>query len=49
MNSGVETFTWVILGGTARYHDLLGFGIGATEPFEAGGGVTNTYTGYLFH
>ena len=45
---GVETFTWVILGGTGRYHDLFGLGGGSTVPFEGGGGVTNTYTGYLF-
>jgi len=48
-NGGVETFTWVILGGTGRYHDLFGLGSGSTVPFEGGGGVTNTYTGYLFH
>ena len=46
-SGGVETFTWVILGGTGRYHGLFGLGSGSTEPFE--GGVTNTYTGYLFH
>ena len=49
MSGGVETFTWVILGGTGRYHDLFGLGSGSTVPFEGGGGVTNTYTGYLFH
>jgi hypothetical protein len=48
-NGGVETFTWVILGGTGRYHDLFGLGSGSTVPFKGGGGVTNTYTGYLFH
>jgi hypothetical protein len=47
MSSGVETFTWVILGGTARYHCLFGLGSGTTEPIA--GGVRNTYTGYLFH
>ena len=45
-NGGVETFTWVILGGTGTYHGLLGLGSGSTVPTE--GGVTNTYTGYLF-
>ena len=49
MSGSVETFTWVILGGTGRYHDLFGLGSGSTEPFEGGGGVTNTYTGYLVH
>jgi hypothetical protein len=43
---GVETFAWVILGGTGEYHGLLGLGSGSTVPIE--GGVTNTYTGYLF-
>jgi hypothetical protein len=47
MSGGVETFTWVILGGTGRYHDLFGLGSGSTVPFDSGGGVTNTYTGYL--
>jgi hypothetical protein len=46
-NGGVETFTWVILGGTGSYHGLFGLGRGSTEPSD--GGVTNTYTGYLFH
>jgi hypothetical protein len=49
MSGGVETFAWVILGGTGRYHDLFGLGGGATVPFEDGGGVTNTYTGYIVH
>ena len=46
MSGDVETFTWVILGGTGTYHGLLGLGSGSTVPIE--GGVTNTYTGYLF-
>jgi len=45
-NGGVETFTWAILGGTGKYHGLFGLGSGSTVPIE--GGVTNTYTGYLF-
>lgn len=45
-NGGVETFTWVILGGTGTYHDIFGLGSGSTVPIT--GGVTNTYTGYLF-
>jgi hypothetical protein len=45
-NGGVETFTWVILGGTGTYHGLFGLGWGSTVPIE--GGATNTYTGYLF-
>ncbi len=49
MSGGVETFTWVILGGTGRYHSLFGLGRGSTVPFESGGGVTNTYIGHLFH
>jgi hypothetical protein len=46
-NGGVETFTWVILGGTGKYHGLFGLGSGSTVPIE--GGVTNTYIGYLVH
>jgi hypothetical protein len=49
MSGGYETFTWVILGGTGRYHDLFGLGSGSTVAFAGGGGVTNTYTGYLVH
>jgi hypothetical protein len=49
MSGGVETFVWVILGGTGRYHDLFGLGSGTTVPFDGGGGVTNTYLGYLVH
>ena len=45
---GVETFIWAILGGTGTYRHLFGLGSGSTVPFEGGGGVTNTYTGYLF-
>jgi hypothetical protein len=48
-NGGYETFSWVILGGTGKYHGLFGLGGGSTVPFEGGGGVTNTYTGYLFN
>jgi hypothetical protein len=47
MSDGCETFSWVILGGTGRYRGLFGLGSGFTVPIE--GGVTNTYTGYLFH
>jgi hypothetical protein len=47
-SGGYETFTWVILGGTGRYRGLFGLGSGSTVPFAGGGGVTNTYTGYLF-
>jgi hypothetical protein len=46
-NGGYETFSWVILGGTGKYRGLFGLGGGSTVPIE--GGVTNTYTGYLFH
>ena len=46
ISGGVETFTWVILGGTGRYHGPFGLGSGSTEP--CGGGATNTDTGYLF-
>jgi hypothetical protein len=48
-SGGYETFIWVILGGTGMYHGLFGLGSGSTVPFEGGSGVTNTYTGYLFH
>jgi hypothetical protein len=45
-NASYETFTWVILGGTGQYRGLFGLGSGTTVPVD--GGVTNTYTGYLF-
>ena len=47
MSGGVETFSWVIVGGTGRYAHTFGLGYGTTVPIE--GGVTNTYTGYLVH
>jgi len=45
--AGVETFTWVMLGGTWKYVDRFGLGNGSTVPI--GGGVKNTYTGYIVH
>jgi hypothetical protein len=48
-NGRGETFAWVIAGGTGKYHGLFALGSGSTVPFEGGGGVTNTYTGYLIH
>jgi hypothetical protein len=46
-SGGVETFSWVIVGGTGRYAHTFGLGYGTTVPIK--GGVTNTYTGYLVH
>ena len=45
-SGGVETFTWVIVGGTGTYRGLFGLGSGSTVSTE--GRATNTYTGYLF-
>ena len=43
-----ETFGWEILGGTGRYGDLDGLGVGSTV-FPTANVATNTYTGALVH
>jgi hypothetical protein len=42
-DTGIETFQWVITGGTGDYAALHGSGSGTTVPRE--GGNTNTYVG----
>jgi hypothetical protein len=44
-DTGIETFQWVITGGTGEYAGLHGAGSGSTVPRE--GGNTNTYEGML--
>ncbi len=43
--TGIETFTWIVTGGTDAYASLKGGGSGSTVPRE--GGNTNTYVGKL--
>jgi hypothetical protein len=44
-DTGIETFTWIITGGTGDYATLRGGGDGSTVPRT--GGNTNTYEGML--
>lgn len=44
-DTGLETFQWVVTGGTDDYAALRGAGTGTTVPRE--GGNTNTYVGRL--
>ena len=44
--TGLETFQWVMLGGTDAYAGLHGSGTGSTVPRP--GGNTNTYVGGVF-
>jgi hypothetical protein len=46
-NTGLETFTWVVQGGTAGYGNLRGSGSGSTVRDLDGNGNTNTFTGFL--
>ena len=46
-NTGLETFTWVVQGGTAAYGNLRGSGSGGTVRDADGNGNTNTFTGFL--
>jgi hypothetical protein len=46
-NTGFETFTWVVQGGTADYAKLRGSGSGSTVPDDDRNGNTNTFTGFL--
>jgi len=46
-NTGLETFTWVVQGGTDAYTNLRGSGSGSTVRDEDGNGNTNTFTGFL--
>jgi len=46
-DTGLETFTWVVQGGTGPYSNLRGSGSGSTVRDDDGNGNTNTYTGFL--
>ena len=46
-DTGLETFTWVVKGGTDDYANLRGSGSGSTVRDDDGNGNTNTYTGFL--
>jgi hypothetical protein len=44
-DTGIETFTWIITGGTGPYASLRGGGSGSTVPTDTGN--INTYVGSL--
>ena len=44
LNTGMETFNWVVLGGTGAYSTLAGVGDGSTVPNPPIGNI-NTYVG----
>jgi len=46
-DTGLETFSWVVQGGTADYGNLRGSGSGSTVRDADGNGNTNTFTGFL--
>jgi hypothetical protein len=46
-DTGIESFTWVVLGGTGAYDSLRGSGSGSTVPTETGN--INTYEGFFLH
>lgn len=46
--TGIESFTWVVLGGTGDYASLRGGGSGSTVPNAPIGNV-NTYEGFLLN
>jgi hypothetical protein len=45
-DTGIESFTWVVLGGTDSYASLRGGGSGSTVPNPPIGNI-NTYEGFL--
>ncbi|TMF36056.1 MAG: hypothetical protein E6I26_09000 [Chloroflexi bacterium] len=45
-DTGIESFTWVVLGGTGDYGSLHGAGTGSTVPNAPIGNI-NTYVGFL--
>ena len=47
-DTGFESFTWVVQGGTGDYTHLRGAGNGFTVPNFPPGNI-NTYTGFLLH
>ena len=46
-DTGIESFTWVVLGGTGAYGSLHGSGRGSTVPTAIGN--INTYEGFLLN
>jgi hypothetical protein len=46
--TGIESFTWVVLGGTGDYASLRGGGSGSTVPNAPIGNI-NTYEGFLLN
>ena len=46
-DTGIESFSWVILGGTGDYESLHGSGRGSTVPTSTGN--INTYEGFLLN
>jgi len=47
-DTGIESFTWVVLRGTGDYASLRGGGTGSTVPNAPIGNI-NTYEGFLLH
>ena len=47
-DTGIETFTWVVIGGTGDYGSLHGGGSGSTVPNAPIGNI-NTYQGFLLN
>ena len=47
-DTGIESFTWVVLGGTGAYGSLHGSGSGSTVPNAPIGNI-NTYEGFLLN
>jgi hypothetical protein len=47
-DTGIESFTWVVLGGTGAYGSLHGGGSGSTVPNAPIGNI-NTYEGFLLN
>lgn len=47
-DTGIESFTWVVLGGTGDYASLRGSGRGSTVPNAPIGNI-NTYEGFLLN
>jgi hypothetical protein len=47
-DTGIESFSWVVQGGTGDYGSLHGSGSGSTVPNPPTGNI-NTYDGFLLH
>lgn len=46
VDTGLETFSWVVTGGSGRYQSLHGSGLGSTVPNPPTGNI-NTYQGFV--